>query len=229
MNLLLNELKIFSKENFWVYIILIIALAIVNVTWKWNVIEILLLFFANFLWNLFIMIMQKNFTIWENKKWSIYQVLSNLIFTTVSLYWLFFLWQSQYILWQIAYILAWLKTFVFFNYNKEIKQINEKTFMVLNLIIFWLFIYYFEFLLFSFFQAIWFCLITIWLVSIIDKIRYWLNVVWIWFLTFWSLLWVITSFNLWSLDGIALWYFTLTWTVFIYYLKLIKRYIWLNW
>lgn len=225
MNLLLNELKIFSRENFWVYIILLIALTIVYITWKWNIIEIILLFFANFLWNIFIMVMQKNYTDWNNKIWSIYQITSNVIFTWVSLYWYIYLDQAQYIVWQLAYILASVKNLVFFNFDKELKILNEKSFIPLNLLLFVIFIKYFGVEFYSILQAVWFCLITTWLVSIIDKNRYWLNVVWIWFLTFWSLLWVISSFNLWNLDWIALWYFALTWTVFIYYLKLIKKYI----
>lgn len=225
MNLLLNELKIFSRENFWVYIILLIALTIVYITWKWNIIEIILLFFTNFLWNIFIMVMQKNYSAWNNKIWSIYQITSNVIFTLVSMYWFIYLDQAQYIVWQLAYILASVKNLVYFNFNKELKILSEYSFIPLNIILFSLFIKYFGIEIFSILQAIWFCLITTWLVSIIDKNRYWLNVVWIWFLTLWSLLWVIYSFNWWNLDWIALWYFTLTGTVFIYYLKLIKKYI----
>ena len=225
MNLILNELKIFSKENWWIFVLLIIAMIVVYITWNWNIIEILLLFIANFAWNLFIMIMQKNYTIWNNKAWSLYYTFSFAIFWTVWLYWLLYLWQTQYIIWQIAYFLAWLKPFIYYNFNKDIKFLNEKSFIILNLLLFSIFIYYFDYKTYSVIQAIWFCLITTWLVSIIDTNRYWLNVVWIWLLTLWSLLWVIVSFNLWSMDWIALWYFTLTWTVFIYYLKLIKKYI----
>ena len=35
-----NELKNFSKNNWWVYLLLAVSLAIVYVTWKWNIIEI---------------------------------------------------------------------------------------------------------------------------------------------------------------------------------------------
>ncbi|MDD2870642.1 MAG: hypothetical protein PHS49_01520 [Candidatus Gracilibacteria bacterium] len=225
MNLLLNELKIFSRENFWVYIILLIALTIVYITGKGNIIEIILLFFANFLGNIFIMVMQKNYTDGNNKIGSIYQITSNVIFTGVSLYGYIYLDQAQYIVWQLAYILASVKNLVFFNFDKELKILNEKSFIPLNLLLFVIFIKYFGVEFYSILQAVGFCLITTGLVSIIDKNRYWLNVVGIGFLTFGSLLGVISSFNLGNLDGIALGYFALTGTVFIYYLKLIKKYI----
>ncbi len=225
MNILLNELKAFSKENWWIFLLLIISLVTVYITWNWNIIEISLLFLANFLWNLFIMVMQNNYTNGNNRLWSINQITSNLIFTFISLYWLIYLGQSQYLVWQIAYILASVKNLVYFNFQKELKILSEYTFIPLNIILFIIFINFFSFELYSILQAVWFCLITTWLVSIIDKNRYWLNVVWIWLLTLWSLIWVITSFNQGNLDWIAFWYFTLTWTVFIYYLKLIKKYI----
>lgn len=225
MNILLNELKNFSKENWWIFILLTISLIIVYITWNWNIIEIFLLFFANFIWNLFIMVMQKNYTENNNKTWSRYQLTSLIIFWSISIYWFIYLSQSQYLVWQIAYILAWIKPFINFNFNKDIKFLSEKTFIPLNIILFIIFVSFFKYQAYSLLQGIWFCLITTWLVSIIDKNRYWLNVVWIWLLTMWSLLWVITSFNAWNLDWIALWYFMLTWTVFIYYIKLIKKYI----
>lgn len=225
MNKFLNELKKFSKENWWIFILLTIALIIVYITWNWNLIEILLLFLVNFIWNLFIMMMQNNYSNNNNKIWSKYYIAASSIFICIWLYWFIYLWQSQYIVWQIAYIFAWIKTFLYYNYNINLKFLSEKTFIPLNIILFVIFISYFKYEHYSLLQAIWFSLITTWLVSINDKIRYWLNVVWIWALTFWSLWWVIISFNSWNLDWVALWFFTLTWTVFIYYLKLLKKYI----
>jgi ABC-type multidrug transport system permease subunit len=74
-------------------------------------------------------------------------------------------------------------------------------------------------------QALWFSLITSWLVSIKDKVRYWLNLFWIAALTSGSLWWVIGSYINSELDWIALGYFLLTWTVFIFYLKILPNYL----
>ena len=225
MNYILNELKKFSKENWWIFVLLIIALVIVYITWKWSLLEIFILFLANFLWNVFIMMMQNNYTNWNNKIGSSYYLVSLTIFICIWIYWLIYLWQSQYIVWQIAYTLSWIKAFTYYNFSKNLSLLNEKTFIPLNIILFTIFILYFNYETYSIIQAIWFSLITTWLVSIKDKIRYWLNLIWIWFLTFWSLWWVVVSFNSWSLDWVALWFFCLTWTVLIYYLKLLKKYL----
>jgi len=225
MNKLLIELKSFLRKNWWISILLIFVLIIVWFTWNWNIFEITLLFLVNFIWNLLIMVMQSNYTDKNNKIWGIYQLSSTLVFLTIWIYWLIYLWQSQYIIWQIAYWLAAIKAFTYYNYKKDFKILSETTFVFLNIFLFIIFIKYFNYQSYSIFQAIWFSFITTWLVSIKDKLRYWLNIIWIFALTSWSLWWVIISFNSWSLDWIALWFFILTLTVFIYYLKLIKKYI----
>ncbi len=225
MSLFLIELKTFLKQNWWVFILLIFALVIIYLTWKWNITEIIILFLANFIWNLFIMVMQANYTAQNNKIWAIYQVTSLSIFLLISLYSFIYLWQYQYILWQIAYTWAAIKAFGFYYLWKNLLWFNEKSFLALNWILFIIFMSHFEFQNFAILQVIWFSLITSWLVSIQDKIRYWLNLIWIGLLTSWSAWWVLTSYNLWNIDGVALWFFILTLTVFVYYSKLLKKYI----
>ena len=225
MNILITELKKFSIENWWIYLLLTIALIIVYITGKWNLVEILLLFMANFLWNLAIMVMQANYSNKNNKVWSIYHVLSSVIFILISLYGLLKLWQSQYIIWQIAFTLAAIKAFVFYNYKKDLNILNEYSFIALNLILFISFVIFTDFEYFQISQAIWFSLITTGLVSIIDKTRYWLNLVWVFLLSFGSGWWVYNSFFIWNIDWIALGFFILTLTVFIYYSKLLPKYL----
>lgn len=221
----LKELKKFSYENWWVFILLFSALLIVWITNNWNLIEILFLFLANLIANLFIMVMQNNYSNKKNKIWSTYHILATSIFALISIYWLIYLDQYQYLIWQITYWLAAIKAFTFYNYSKDLKFLSEKTFILINLLLFIIFIKYIDYKNFQILQAIWFSLITTWLVSINDNLRYWLNIIWIFSLILWSLWWVIYSFNYWNLDWIALWFFILTLTVFIYYIKLIKKYI----
>ncbi len=225
IKLFFTKLKDFSKQNWWIYLLLAICLGIVYITGKWSILEIVIIFLANFLWNLFIMIMQDYYTSWNNKLWAINQVVSVSIFTALSLYWYIFKDQSQYLLWQFMYIAAALNTLLIFVYKKDLKILNEYSFLAVNIILFFVFINYIEHQNFHILQAIWFSLITSWLVSIKDKVRYWLNIVWIFSLTFWSLWGVISSYYLWSLDWIALWYFLLTWTVLIFYIKLLPNYL----
>lgn len=236
--MLINELKIFSKWNWWVYILLLIALIIVYVTWKWNLSEILLLFLANFVWNLFIMVMQANYSAKNNKIWAIYHLSSVTVFTILSVYTAINLWQSQYIIWQICYILAALKAFTYYNFWKEIKFLNAWSLWVLNMALIFVFIYFawkqinlwlfnlnFNVELWSILMALWFSFVTSWLVSINDKLRYWLNIIWVVWIVAWSWVLLILSYLNWNIDWISLWYFILTSTVLVYYTKLLPKYL----
>ncbi len=221
----IKELKNFSKSNWWVYIILIICLWIVYKTGKGDLTEIIILFIANFLWNLFIMIMQDFYTTWKNKKWAMNQLISVSIFTSLSIYWLFSKGQYQYIIWQFMYILAALKVFSFYIFEKDLKLLNENIFLVVNFILFFVFIRFIPYENFQLLQALWFSMITSWLVSIKDKVRYWLNLFWIAALTAGSLWGVIVSYLSSNLDWMALWFFLLTWTVFVFYIKILPNYL----
>lgn len=236
--MLINELKNFSKWNWWVYALLIIALIIVYITGKWNLIEIIILFLANFLWNLFIMVMQANYTAKNNKIWAIYHVSSVTVFTFLSLYSAIKLWQSQYIIWQFSYILAALKAFSFYNFWKDIKFLNAWSVWVLNVILISIFIYFawrqinlwlfnlnFNVELWTILMALWFSFVTSWLVSINDKLRYWLNIIWVLGIVAWSWVLLILSYINWNIDWISLWYFILTSTVLVYYTKLLPKYL----
>jgi len=235
----LNELKNFSRSNWWVYALLAISLVIVYVTWKWNMLEIIILFLANFLWNLFIMVMQANYTAKNNKIWAIYHLSATSVFTIISIYWLLVLEQSQYIIWQITYILAALKAFTFYNFNKDIKFINAASVWVINILLFiffiifawknidvaWLFNININAELFSIIMALWFSFVTTWLVSTNDKLRYWFSLIWVVWIVLWSGIGLILSYINGNIDWIALGYLILTLTVFIYYIKLIKNYL----
>lgn len=236
--MLLQEVKKFSKDNWWVYLLLIFSLIIVWISWKGNLVEILILFVANFFANLSIMVMQSHYTAKNNKTWSFYQLLSVTIFTTIAIYWLLVLNQSQYIIWQICYILAALKTFSFYNFWKNFKYINAFSLWVLNIILLSIFIWFSEtnislFWLDIYFTAsIWavimwlgFSFVTTWLVSISHNLEYWFNLIWISLIVYWSGLLIFTWFNNWNINWIELGYFILTSTVLVYYLKIIKKYL----
>lgn len=227
---MIKELKYFSKNNWWIYIIFIISLIFVYLSWKWNILEIIILFFANFLWNLFIMIMQKNYTSWKNKVWAIYQISSCLIFSAISLYWLFYFWKSQYLIWQICYLIAAIKSLFFYVFSKNLIFINEYFLWFLNIILLILFLVFWEkynlnISFESIFMALWFSFVTTWLVITKDRLRYFLNIFWIIFIIIWSIFWLYFWYKNWNIDWISFWYFCLTLTTFLYYLKLLKNYI----
>jgi hypothetical protein len=171
------------------------------------------------------MIMQDFYTAGKNKKWAINQLISVSIFTALSIYWLISKGQYQYIIWQLMYILAAMKTFWFFVFEKDLKILNENVFLVVNFILFFVFIKFIPYDNFQLLQAIWFSLVTSWLVSFKDKVRYWLNLFWIAALTAGSLWGVIVSYLNLKLDGLSLWYFLLTWTVLVFYIKILPNYL----
>ena len=223
----LNELKKFSRENWWVYLLLIIASIIIYFTWKWNLIEILFLFLLNFLWNLFVMVAMWNYQAKNNKTGSIYHLACTLTFTVMSIYWALFLDQFQYILWQVTYLIAAIKAVTYYKFNKDIKLFNARTVWIINIILIWLFLYLFNFDLFSLIQALWFSLVTTWLVSINDRFRFFMSLFWVFFITTGSLLitWNLYLNNNGQWLWISLWYFLLTLSVLIYHIKLLPKYI----
>ena len=211
------ELKRFSRENWWVYLMLIIILSIVYYTWKWNIIEIIWLFLINFAANIFIMVAMWWYSEKKNKIASLYHVSWTILFVILWLYWLIFQDFYQYILFQVGFIIAGVKAFTYYNYSKDIKIFNEKTMTILNIVLFILFINYFNPELFSILQVIGFSLVTIWLVSIKDSFRYFWNLFWTFFIITGSILGIYLSYNNWNIDGISLWYALLTTTALIYF------------
>lgn len=233
-----KELKNFSRENWWIFPLLIIATIIIWITWKGNILEIIILFFANFIANLFIMVMQWNYTAWNNKLWWIYQLTSTLIFVFISSYWLFVLEQSQYIIWQFCYLLAAIKAFSFYNFSKDFKFINPISLWILNIILLTIFIYFsqttinilwleifFTASIWAIIMALWFSFVTTGLISTNDVFRYWMNVIWVSWIVLGSLILIIVWYQNWNVSWIDLWYFILTSTVLVYYLKLLPKYI----
>lgn len=63
---IVKEFKDFSRQNWWIYLLLTGALIIVWYTGKGDMVEIVGLFLANILGNLFIMAMQDNYTSKKN-------------------------------------------------------------------------------------------------------------------------------------------------------------------
>ncbi|MDD3793238.1 MAG: hypothetical protein PHI37_00295 [Candidatus Gracilibacteria bacterium] len=234
----LNELKNFSRSNWWIYLLLAIALIIVYITGKGNMLEIIILFLANFLGNLFIMVMQANYTSKNNKIGAIYHISSVSVFTILSFYSAIKLEQSQYIIWQICYILAALKAFTYYNYGKEIRFLNAGSVGLFNLFLIFIFIFFagkqidlglfslnFNVELGTILMALGFSFVTSGLVSINDKLRYWLNIIGVLGIVAGSGILLVLSFINGNIDGISLGYFILTSTVLVYYIKLLPKYL----
>lgn len=227
IKMFLKELKKFSNENWWVYVLLIIALIIVYITGKWSLIEVISLFLLNFLWNLFVMVAMGNYQAKNNKIWSIYHLLTTLTFSVISIYWAIFLDQFQYLFWQLTYFMASIRAISYYKFEYDIKYFTPHSVGWINILLFLLFLYLFPFNLFSIIQAIWFSFVTTGLVSIKNTFRFYMSLIWVFFIVLWSA-WMSIN-NYLYLDGkwlwIALWYFLLTMSVLVYHIKLLPKYL----
>lgn len=219
------EVQRFSKQNWWIYILLLLALGVVFVTGKGNLLEIIILFFLNLLWNLCTMMMQ---SLYKEKNFSLgstFLLVANTIFTVVALYGFFGNNEWQYILWQIVFFLSWLKVFLLYNYDYDIKWVSPKHYIVYNSVL--LFITYFilEIQGYGFIQAIGFAFITLWFTMTHDIHRYFTILIGIVFLTIGNISWIVDNYIAGYILGITVSYALLSLTTFSFYLKLLPTYI----
>jgi len=142
MNILIKEIKNFSRQNWWVYIIFLICLLIIWYTEKWSILEVTLVFFAHFLWDLLAMMMWDYYSKKEFKYWAISHISSNIVFMFILLYAVFYSLEWQYFLPNIAFILWWIKTYFLQVKSKDIKILNLYTLLFVNLVIFVIYVYF---------------------------------------------------------------------------------------
>ncbi len=221
----LKELQKFSRENWWVYIMLITILWVVYYTGNWNIVEITLLFVPNFIANLFVMVAIWNYAKNNNKIGSIYHISSTITFTLLWLYGAIFDNQYQYLIFQISFMLAAVKAVSFYALKKDFKIINETLLLIVNIILLAVFIFQFEPWLSGILLWVWFAFVTTGLVSIKDSFRYFMNLIWSFIIVAGASVDVYTSFIWWNLSGIALWFMLLSTTAILYFLKLLPSYL----
>lgn len=220
-----DELSKFSRENWWLYILLCITLVVVWITGKGNIPELLLLFLANFVANLFIMAAMNSYSNKENSLWVSYHVMATTIFMLLGVYGMVYFGQYQYILWQFSYGIAAIKAFTYYKYNKNISVFNEYTMIVFNIVLLSVFLTQFDFQLTGLLQALWFSCVTIGLVSLNDKIRFWMSYIGMFWIVGGSAYGTYLSYMASNVDGIALGYLLLWLTTFVYFNKLLRKYI----
>ena len=86
MNIFLKEIRNFSRDNWWLYIIFFICISLIWYTNTGNIFEISVVFFLHFLWDIFMMMMGEYYANWEKRKGSISQILSVIVFTFIWIY-----------------------------------------------------------------------------------------------------------------------------------------------
>ena len=100
---LIQQFKLFSRENWWIYAIFILALAIVFLTEKGQMWEVVLIFFLNMLGNLYVLLMQDSYKDSHFKRGAIFLMIGNILYGTIAIYSAVFNAEYQYLLWQIAF------------------------------------------------------------------------------------------------------------------------------
>jgi len=217
--MLINELKKFSRDNWWVYMIFIICLFFIYRTNSWNIYEVSLVFVFHFLWDLCIMMMWDYYTKWKVKNGLYAQTGSFIIFSLIWIYsWLRF-WKWSYLLPQFLFVWPIIKWFT------QKKWINYKFIIIVWIVVLWI---YFSLWLIQniwvLIQILWFIIFPVALSLNSEKIKYFLSLLWIMCIFIWS------SYFLyqWFLEKNIIWtdlsYTLLPLTVVVFYLKNIKKY-----
>ena len=234
INLILKELKNFIKNNWWIFIILFICLFFVWKTNYWNIYEVIILFIVQFAWDLCVMIMWDYYSKinWKDKKqdlkyktFGLYaQTISFIIFGFIWLYAGFYKWTWSYLLPQLLFIRSLIQWYLEL-FNIKFK-ITWKFSLFVWILLFW--IYYFLWLItdtWIFIQVLWFIMFPIALILENEKRKYFLSLVWIFFIFLGSLLLLINGFFIHNISWVDVSYTLLPFTVFVFYLKNLKKYL----
>ncbi|MFK7779837.1 MAG: hypothetical protein QM490_01705 [Candidatus Gracilibacteria bacterium] len=220
-NLLLKEIKLFSKQNWWIYIIFIICLFVIYKTNSGNLLEVSIVFLIHFFGDICVMLMGDFFSKNENKKALLAQIGSFIIFGGIGIYAGITAGKWSYLVPQLLFFWPIVKGF-----KQDIKWLNSYFMIVVG--IFVLFGYYYLGLIKSlsiFIQILGFIIFPISLILTKNSYKYFGSLVGIGFIFLGSALLLYNGFIEKNVIGTDLSYTLLPFTVFIYYLKLIKKYI----
>jgi len=132
---LFKQFKIFSRENWWIYLLLLWAIGAVLYTGKGNVYEVILIFLLNLSGSMCNMLMMSSYKDKKFIEWSIFILTANFLYTFLSLYAWIFDGDMQYIFWQASFLLTGFKAFFYYSYNTDLKYINFWSILVLNTIV----------------------------------------------------------------------------------------------
>lgn len=215
----------FSKNYWWIYVLLSISIGIVLSTGRWNIYEVILLFLWNFLGNLCIMMMQDSYKDNKMQLGAYFLVLANVLFSWVSLYGFVVNGEVQYLLWQISFNLVGIKTFLYYVFSYDFKQINFITIGCVNTFLIFIILYFFDVNYYTILQSFWFAGVTLWLSILEDTKRYFILIFWTFILVCGNLLGIIDNFISGYILGITVSYGILTLTTFVFYIKLLPLYL----
>lgn len=220
-----HQFKVFSQENWWIYILLIISVLVIFFTEKGNIFEVLWIFSVNMTWNLFILSMQDSYKDWNYKIGASFLLLWNLMYFIIALYSWIFNQEYQYLLWQIWFQLTWIKAVLYYYKWYDIKWISTKTMLFLGLVLLSIVIKYLGLEMYQIIQSIGFAFVILGLVDILDERRFFLIFLGSICINIWSVLGLYNNFVAWNIYWITVSFTILGLITTFYYLKLLPVYL----
>ena len=234
ISLFLNELKTFIKNNWRIFIILVICLFFIWKTNYWNIYEVITLFFVQFVWDLFVMIMWDYYSKinWKDKiqdskykrYWVYAQTISYITFWSIWLYAWLHNWIWSYLLPQLIFIrplTQWYLELLGIEF-----KINWKFTLFVWILLFYLY-YYFWFIenIWVLIQILGFIIFPVALMLNNEKKKYFLSLIGIFFIFFGSFILLIYWIQNHNISWVDVSYTLLPFTVFVFYLKNLKKYL----
>lgn len=222
---LIKQFHQFSRENWWIYIIFTIAFLIIIYTGKGNLYEIIGIFLLNILWNVYMLLMQDSFKDEKFRTGAIFLLIWNVLYWILALYSFFVNNEPQYLLWQIGFQLAGIKTFLFFYHDKQLKYLSFKFMLILSIMLVFIGAQYLGISGYSFFQSIWFALTVVGISEVSDLRRYFLIFLWVIVTAASSFAWLYINYLDGNIFGITISFAILSLSSSIFYLKILPNYI----
>lgn len=226
MNIFIKEIRNFSRDNWWLYIIFFICISLIWYTNTGNIFEISVVFFLHFLWDIFMMMMGEYYANWEKRKGSISQILSVIVFTFIGIYAFIFNGKINYLMSQVMFWFTSIK--VYFEDMKWVsyKILNYKTSLIIWCLMMWMY-WYFN-LVHTFaqvLQIIGFIAFSTALILNNEKHKYFWSLMAIFIIMTSSGIETYSSFLQANIKGIDISFTLLPLTVFVFYMKNIKKYL----
>jgi len=224
-----REFHQFSRENWWVYVVLVVCLILIYLTNSGSIIEIFLVFVVYVaadlcMMNMITLMEQKNY-----KVGSLFQLLGNVIFTFLFVYHFFHSGQLQYLLWSVGFILGAVKNISKYHFfDAPMNSINGISLFILNTGIFlWAYSFLWDVTFQVIFQACgWIFFSSSLVVSEkYNSTRYFMGLIWLVSMVVWAGIGLWTEFWNGSIYGVTLCYFLLPVSVLVVYLKTLRNYL----
>jgi hypothetical protein len=222
---LLQQFCIFSRENWWVYILLLFCLGLIFFTWKGSLIEVLLLFLINLFGNICMMIMQDSYSKQQFRVGSTFLLISNILFLGIALYSFFFNGEKQYVYWQISFILWGMRSFLQYNFSRSFWFLSGITVGIINVCILSYILLFLDFPWYGIIQSFGFAIITYGLILLNDIHRYIYHLLGTTILVIGSVSGLYVNYVSGTIFWITVSYSVLSLTVLSFYMKVLPSYI----